>query len=313
MSKPKVIVGAIIVLVMVLAAARTSAAGPSQAQQPGGMSREPIRVGGNVQESKLVQRVEPIYPDQAKDARISGVVILQVTVDEQGNVSDIRVMRGHPLLQNAAVEAVRQWRYSPTLLNGEAVPVIATVTVPFTAGRNEVSAILDESGIVHAPALQLDGEALIRKVRESKQGLRITASVKLPLRLIEEYVRELQNNGIPEVQVSGFTYREGRLFQSFAIGSPGAPEVALDLSRLSSIAGEAGPAPDAGQGPVRISYRLFINEVGEIVGLDQAYGPKIPVLESELLHAKVVTPGRRGADTVPAALTVTVFGAVVPR
>jgi hypothetical protein len=74
---------------------------------------------------------------------------------------------------------------------------------------------------------------------------------------------------------------------------------------LSSIAGEAGP--------VRISYRLFINEVGEIVGLDQAYGPKIPALESELLHARVVTPGRRGADTVPAALLIAITGLAVPR
>jgi protein TonB len=75
--------------------------------------------------------VEPVYPELAKRARVQGRVILVVTVDEEGNVSDIRVSSGHPLLDEAALTAVRQWKYSPTLLNGEPVPVIATVTVIF--------------------------------------------------------------------------------------------------------------------------------------------------------------------------------------
>lgn len=93
--------------------------------------KEPIRVGGNVQSSKLIQRVEPKYPELAKRARIQGIVLLQVTVGEAGNVTDIKVIRGHPLLNEGALAAVRQWKYSPTLLNGEPVPVIATVTVNF--------------------------------------------------------------------------------------------------------------------------------------------------------------------------------------
>jgi TonB family protein len=95
------------------------------------VKREPIKVGGNIQESKLIRRVEPIYPELAKRARIQGRVVLVVTVDEQGNVTEVRVNSGHPLLNEAVVTAVRQWKYSPTLLNGEPVPVIATVTVRF--------------------------------------------------------------------------------------------------------------------------------------------------------------------------------------
>ena len=98
---------------------------------PRPVKREPIRVGGNVQESKLIKKIEPAYPELAKRARVQGVVILQVTVDEEGNVSEIRVLRGHPLLDDEATRAVKQWKYSPTLLNGEPVPVIATVTVIF--------------------------------------------------------------------------------------------------------------------------------------------------------------------------------------
>jgi protein TonB len=91
----------------------------------------PQRISSGVQESKLIRRVDPVYPELARRARVSGVVILEVTVNEEGTVADVRVLRGHPLLDEEAVRAVRQWRYSPTLLSGEPVPVIATVTVVF--------------------------------------------------------------------------------------------------------------------------------------------------------------------------------------
>jgi TonB family protein len=96
------------------------------------VKREPIKVGGNVQESKLIRRVKPVYPELAKQARVQGRVVLIVTVDEEGNVSAIKVTRGHPLLYEAAVVAVKQWKYSPTLLNGEPVPVMAIVTETFS-------------------------------------------------------------------------------------------------------------------------------------------------------------------------------------
>jgi len=98
---------------------------------PKPVRRDPIKVGGNVQESKLIRRIEPAYPELAKRARVQGKVVLVVTVDEEGNVSEIKVQQGHPLLDEAAKAAVAQWKYSPTLLNGEPVPVIATVTVIF--------------------------------------------------------------------------------------------------------------------------------------------------------------------------------------
>jgi hypothetical protein len=80
---------------------------------------------------KLIRRVEPVYPELAKRARVSGRVNLAVMVDGAGNVTDIRVTSGHPLLDDAAVTAVWQWKFSPTLVNGEPVPVTSTVTVLF--------------------------------------------------------------------------------------------------------------------------------------------------------------------------------------
>jgi periplasmic protein TonB len=76
--------------------------------------------------------VAPVYPPIARNARVQGVVILEAVLDVQGRVQSVRVLRSIPLLDQAAVEAVQQWRFTPALLNGEAVPVVMTVTVNFT-------------------------------------------------------------------------------------------------------------------------------------------------------------------------------------
>ncbi len=90
-----------------------------------------LPVGGKLQNSKLIHRVQPQYPEPARLALIQGIVVLQVMVGREGLVSDVEIVRGHPLLNDAAIVAVRQWRYSPMLLNGQAIPTIATVTVNF--------------------------------------------------------------------------------------------------------------------------------------------------------------------------------------
>ena len=91
----------------------------------------PVRVGGTVLEAKIIKRAIPIYPPLAKQARISGVVRLEGIIAKDGTIQKLRVLSGHPLLVTAAVEAVRQWVYSPTQLNGQAVEVIAPIDVNF--------------------------------------------------------------------------------------------------------------------------------------------------------------------------------------
>jgi protein TonB len=75
--------------------------------------------------------VEPVYPPFAVHAHVHGIVILEAVVDREGQVEDVRILRSIPLLDRAAVEAVRQWRYSPLLLNGEPERFVLTVTVSF--------------------------------------------------------------------------------------------------------------------------------------------------------------------------------------
>jgi periplasmic protein TonB len=96
------------------------------------IKREPMRIGGNIKESMRIRFVKPEYPELAKRARVSFTVILVIVIDEEGNVSDIKIQQGHPLLNDAAVSAVKQWKYTPTVLNGEPVPITGTVNVVFS-------------------------------------------------------------------------------------------------------------------------------------------------------------------------------------
>ena len=94
-----------------------------------------IRVGGNVQAANLINQVRPVYPPLAKQARISGTVELSAVIGKDGRVQDLHVVRGHPLLVQAALDAVKQWVYKPTLLNGEPVEVSTTIDVNFTLAQ----------------------------------------------------------------------------------------------------------------------------------------------------------------------------------
>jgi TonB family protein len=100
----------------------------------GGGSRTPmrVRVGGNVQAANIIQKVAPVYPELAKQARISGQVRFTVIIGKDGTVLNIQLVSGHPLLVAAARDAVKDWIYKPTLLDGNPVEVITQVDVNFT-------------------------------------------------------------------------------------------------------------------------------------------------------------------------------------
>jgi periplasmic protein TonB len=91
-----------------------------------------VRVGGSIKPPVKTKDVRPQYPPIAQSARVQGVVIIEATIGPTGKVQDARVLRSIPLLDASALDAVRQWEFTPTLLNGVPVPVIMTVTVQFT-------------------------------------------------------------------------------------------------------------------------------------------------------------------------------------
>jgi protein TonB len=88
-------------------------------------------VGRLVRPPTKLRDARPIYPDIARQARVQGSVVIECIIAPDGRVDEVQVVSGHPLLQEAALDAVRQWRYTPSLLNGVPVPVIMTVTVNF--------------------------------------------------------------------------------------------------------------------------------------------------------------------------------------
>ena len=99
---------------------------------PQGGAPRAVRVGGTLKEPKKIRHVPVEYPGTARAARVTGVVVLETVVDVDGNVADVRVLKGSPLLREAAIKAVSQWKYTPTLIDGRPVPVIMTVTTTFS-------------------------------------------------------------------------------------------------------------------------------------------------------------------------------------
>ncbi len=94
-----------------------------------------VKIGSGIREPKKLVHVAPVYPEIARISRVEGKVTMEAILDATGKVESVRVLSAQPLLEDAAVRAVRQWRYTPTELNGVPVPVLMTITVVFTLAR----------------------------------------------------------------------------------------------------------------------------------------------------------------------------------
>jgi protein TonB len=110
----------------------SAAVAPPPPPPPQATTPKRIRVGGQVEQAKLIFKPTPEYPPLAKVARIQGVVRLEAIISRDGTVQDLKVLSGHPLLVKSALEAVQRWRYQPTLLNGEPVEIITEIDVNFS-------------------------------------------------------------------------------------------------------------------------------------------------------------------------------------
>lgn len=136
-----------------------------------------VRVGQNVMSTQVATKVAPIYPPQAKEQHIQGTVTLRVEISKTGAVEYVKLISGHPMLAPAAIEAVKQWKYKPFLLNGEAIAAETDVTVNFTladetatgapagieAGKGGVN-----SGVIPVDPGNAGGPAVPRRARVSQ-------------------------------------------------------------------------------------------------------------------------------------------------
>ena len=137
MSSVSSVAVAVVVLTAAISSTLATAQGsstPSQEPQPAATAPAPAaqRVGGNIKAPQQIKKVNPVYPPLAQQVRIAGVVILEALIGTDGKVRQLKVLRSVPFLDGAATEAVRQWEYTPTLINGTPTPIIMTVTVTFT-------------------------------------------------------------------------------------------------------------------------------------------------------------------------------------
>jgi TonB family protein len=261
---------------------------------------EPLRVGGNVQESKLIRRVEPIYPELAIRARVEFAEMLEVTVNEQGDVTNVKVLHGHPLLDEAAIEAVKQWQYSPTYLNGQAVQVVATVTVPFTLGAGTLRLSMDPDGSLRN--LAGGSMASIDTLRGSNGSIIISVPPQLPFALVNEVLANLRSLGIHNIVLQGnyLVGPDGGLFYGPGAVRGGdrieAPNLNIDPTELMAIV-RSVQVP----GNVQVlSYYVYVTETGQVAGVERREGLEIPQVETALQRVQVLSPGRFGNEPVPA-------------
>jgi protein TonB len=120
----------------ILGAGITAAPPPPPVKEaPKAATPQRIRVGGNVQQANLIRKVQPVYPPLAKQARIQGTVRFTAIIGKDGTIQNLQLVTGHPLLVEAARQAVSQWQYKPTLLNGEPVEVVTQIDVNFTLSQ----------------------------------------------------------------------------------------------------------------------------------------------------------------------------------
>ena len=230
----------VLTVIAVAAALTAGVAVPALAQVP-------VRIGGEVKEPKKVKDAKPLYPEEARREGVQGIVILEVVVNEEGKVTNTRVLRAPALLEQAAVDAVQQWEYTPTLLNGLPVPVVMTVTVTFSLDRSaapsrsdqpaDIPAILDYAKAVHSRGLLAETEASLQRALAAVQSERsrlavqnanvITMKAPLPP---------------PAVRVGGSVKEPKRLNRVMPSFPPGTP---AGISIIEIVIGVDGRVTDA--------------------------------------------------------------------
>ncbi len=288
---------------MLRAEARPRAPEPNSESESNSPQKQPVRIGGNIAEARLVHRVPPVYPELAKRARVQGKVTLTATTDEVGNVVDVQVVSGHPLLNDAAVTAVKEWKYSPTELNGEKVPIIATVTVIFNlGGGQDMTVWMDSSGNLTYLGNPIQPEQILKMANSLKVGV----DPDTPYRVAESVINDFIKKGLKDIDVGGpYVLYQGQLFY-------------LNMSRSNwrndgRYAQALAVTPEADNEkkyPLQI-YQLFINEAGEAVGLKRILGSEeFPDFEKALMYYRG-DPVILNGEPVPSAQIIDLFGRVV--
>ena len=189
-----------------------------------------VRVGQSVMTGQISEKVAPIYPPLARQARIQGTVVLKVVVSKSGDVENMQLVSGHPMLAPAAIDAVKQWKYQPYLLNGNPVEVDTQVTVNFTLSDKPADSVAADNGSgfsgVIPPRQTSPAAPVPQRVRVSQnvaQGLLVT-------KVNPQYPQEAKDQRIQgAVVLSVIVDKEGNVASIHLIsGHPLFAPVAID-------------------------------------------------------------------------------------
>ena len=201
-------------------------------------------------------------------------MILQVTVNEGGLVSEAKVIAGHPRLQEAAIAAVKQWQYSPTFLNGEAVPVMANIELVFVKKGDKVET---GSGSDAPPLPRMNQMESFNRISAGQDWIIVSRAT-----LIDE-------NGSSFINIED--YRAPQVAWT--------PDGSIQWVKMA----KAGWPADAAQGSP-LSYSFVINKAGTLTNFQHVLGPEIPYLEKELSQLRVISPGLLGDNLVDSLCTI---------
>jgi len=233
-------------------------------------AQAPVRVGGDIKEPRRIYDVKPVYPEIAQQGGIQGIVIIEAIIGVDGSVEEARILRPVPLLDQAALDAVTQWRYTPTLLNGQPVRVVMTVTVTFNldgpqAARevnpdplvmqrpaDDVGGLLDYAKALQARGLLAETEKTLERAlamvqaaraRAGAQAAPSTANANTPLRIGGEIKEPTLLKRVDPVYPAGtvptgvtiaeiIVGADGRVTEARVLRSPGS---AVDTAAIAAL------------------------------------------------------------------------------
>jgi TonB family protein len=283
------------------------------------LAGEPVIVNAAVQASRLISKVEPLYPEAARQSGIKGIVVLAVTIDEKGRVSQAKARIGDPSLYQAAIDAVKQWRYARAMKGGRAVAVQTSVSVPFgVPPAPEFYA--DANGKIWGPTIPFENIGEL--------NVTLSTAAQISYETLDKALKEMQRRGALHLQLSspGYFLKAGQLFYQLqdlqnpflpAIGTNiQPPKLDVDLNSLGAIAAADGAEKTGSISTpfgtiVRpgIAFVVGVNAAGAVAFVERnapAGTPILPETESALRNARVLRPAYLNGKGVPAAITVSI-------
>jgi TonB family protein len=257
--------------------------------------KTPLRVGGNASEQTLFHMVHPVYPERAKQERLEGKVILEVIINEEGFVYDVIALPGNnKILEEAAITAVKKWRYRPTYLNGEPIAASRHESIVFSLEhKDDIYVGMDVSGNLNCT---------IDQMLKVPGPIQIIIDAGTPFRIVENAVITLIRNGVKNINLPApFQMHQGRLFYSVGMQEKWGSRISeTEINRLRDLAVATGKLGEGKSS--RLYYKLFFNEAGHFIELQRLEGPEIKEVEKELrlLHPSL---GQDKENRVPVVIS----------